>query len=99
MNGLAQDDAVSLDQLPRGTTIEVKTRHHSYRVENLGEGHALISGHPQYCPDPIEVDVYGSSWNGFIPQPHMLARGMQMEFGHPHLGVVRTSRIEQIRRI
>ena len=98
MSAVAQDEAVQFDDLPTGAKLRVKTRHHAYVIERLSNGHARIAGHPQYCPEPTEVDLRGSSWNGYMPQRHLLAPGMQLEFLHPGIGIVRTSRIEEIER-
>ena len=41
---------VMLNELPLGTVLEAQTKHHTYHLENRGEGNVLISGHPTYCP-------------------------------------------------
>jgi hypothetical protein len=89
---------VFLKELARGEIIEVETKHHSYRVENCGKGQILISGHPEYCPHPVLVDVYGSTWGGTMLKPGFIGRDMHLEFCHPRYGVVQTSRIREIRQ-
>jgi len=36
---------------------EVKTGHHTYILETPRDGHTLLSGHPQYCPEAVEVNL------------------------------------------
>src|SRR5580698_11288034 len=57
---LDTEDGIYLDELPVGAVLDVETDHHSYRVENRGKGRALISGHPEYCPEPVLVELHGS---------------------------------------
>jgi hypothetical protein len=89
---------VFLEELAPGEIIEVETKHHSYLVENYGKGQILISGHPEYCPHPVLVDVYGSTWGGAMLKPGFIGRGMHLEFRHPSYGVIHTSRIREIRQ-
>ena len=63
----------------------------------LGDGAALISGHPEFCPEPTEVQVHGSTWGGAMIMTNYLGRGMCLEFEHPQHQVIITSRIEDIR--
>ena len=90
--------SVALDELPVGAVLEVETGHSTYRIENRGEGKALISGHPDYCPEPVLVDFHGavgpSSLKMWLIEPEL-----KMEFRHPDFGVVRTSRVRRIRQL
>ena len=67
---------------------EVKTGHHTYILETLREGHTLLSGHPQYCPEAVEVNLM-----------RPLQPGSPLWFLHPVHGLVRTSRIKEIRQL
>jgi len=69
-----------------GAMQEVKTRHHTYILETLKDGHTLLSGHPQYCPEAVGVDLM-----------RPLKPGSHLWFLHPVHGLVRTSRIKEIR--
>jgi hypothetical protein len=90
---LAPETGIALDELPRGAAVEVETKHHTYRVEKAIDGKTLVSGHPVFCPEPIEVEVIGSSWGGPALKKNVLSKGMRLEFEHPALGMVVTSRI------
>jgi len=92
-------DGIALDDLAVGAVVEVETGHTTYRVENRGDGKILISGHPQYCPEPVLVELHGSTSSHAILKFRFIGRGLHLEFRHPTLGVVRTSRIKAIREL
>jgi len=47
-------------RLKPGSIVEVETRSRHYRIECLG-GHAVrVSGHPDYCPAPVDAELEGS---------------------------------------
>ena len=100
--GIVQSEiegGVFLTDLPPGATLEVETENHKYNLVNAGGGRAWISGHPDYCPDPIEVTVLGSNWGGSIVKSCFIGRGMRLEFAHPSHEMVMTSRIRDIRQL
>jgi hypothetical protein len=94
----AREEGVSLDDLAVGAVVEVVTGHHTYRLENRGGGEVLISGHPVYCPEPVLVDLHGSISDGQIKM-WFIGRGMRLEFRHPTLGLVQTSRVREIHEL
>jgi hypothetical protein len=49
------EGGVFLNDLPSATALEIQTQHHCYLVVLLSDNNAFISGHPQYCPEPILV--------------------------------------------
>ena len=97
MSGANQKDEVRLDELEVGEKLELATKNRTYLVENRGNGEILISGHPQYCPQPTLVKFYGSTAGWTTLNPGLIGRGMYLEFRHPEHGLIRTSRIEEIR--
>ena len=62
-----------------------------------GDGEALISGHPVFCPQPTRVYIHGSTWGGSMLKESFIGRGMHLEFGHPDGLAVTTSAIQEIR--
>lgn len=92
------EDGLDLNVMPKGAEAEVETRHTTYRFEYLGDGKAVISGHPQFCPQPVLVDLFGSVLGGqakiMVVQP-----GMKMLFSHPSFGVVSTSRVLRVHKL
>ena len=91
------EGGVSLDKLPVGAVLDVQTSNTLYRVENRGDGDVLISGHPDLCPNPVLVSFYGSTWGTPLLKLRFIGRDMRMEFHHPERGIVRTSRVLDIR--
>lgn len=86
-----------LDGIPVGTFIEIQTQHRHYFIEYRGEGEALISGHPRFCPMPTLVHIAGSTWGGSMLWMRFIGRGMRLEFAHPIYGRITTSKISDIR--
>jgi hypothetical protein len=99
--GIVQSEiegGVFLEGLPPDTVLQIQTQHHFYTAQLLGEGSALISGHPQYCPQPVEVVIAGSTWGGSMLKMRFIGRGMHLEFHHPAYSTpIVTSRIQEIR--
>jgi len=92
------EGGVFLEGLPPETVLHIRTQHHFYTALLLGEGSALISGHPQYCPQPVQVIIAGSTWGGSMLKVRFIGRGMQMEFHHPAYAMpIVTSPIQEIR--
>jgi hypothetical protein len=93
------DGGVHLDDLVEGAVLEVETQNHWYTIVNRGRGQALISGHPEYCPDPVPVRIEGSTWGGSMLKVRYIGRGMHLEFRHPTYRTILTSRIVEIRAV
>lgn len=88
-----------LDELPARTKLEIQTQHRWYTVVHCGQGEALISGHPSFCPEPVKVRIEGSSWGGSMLKIRFVGRGMHLEFRHPaYRTPIVTSRILEIRQ-
>jgi len=89
---------VHLEDLAEGSRLEVQTQHRWYTVVNCGDGWALISGHPKYCPQPARVRILGSNWGGSMLKLRFIGRSMHLEFQHPeYRAPIVTSRIVAIR--
>jgi hypothetical protein len=91
------EGGVCLDDLPEGVLLEVETQNRWYTIVIRGRGKDLISGHPQYCPDPVPVRIEGSRWGGSMLKRRFIGRGMHLEFRHPVFRTITTSRIVDIR--
>jgi hypothetical protein len=91
------EGGVYLDDLPQGAALDVQTQNRHYHIVNRGHGHALISGHPQFCPQPVLVRIHGSNWGGSMLKVRFIGRGMHLEFRHPEHRTIMTSRILEIR--
>jgi hypothetical protein len=93
------EGGVYLDDLDAGDVLVVETRNTNYRLVNHGRGQALISGHPEFCPDPVLVTVEGSNWGGSLLKASYIGRGMCLEFRHPVFRTITTSPILHIRQL
>ena len=92
------EGGVFLHDLPPATVLEIQTQHHCYQVVLLDESNVMISGHPEFCPEPIKVAIAGSTWGGSMLKRRFVGRGMYLEFRHPQYQTpIVTSRVQEIR--
>src|SRR5277367_3334697 len=101
--GIVQSEiegGVFLNDLPPCTVLQIQTMHHCYTAVLLGGSDAMISGHPEYCPQPVLVAIAGSTWGGSMLKRHFVGRGMRLEFSHPRYKTpIVTSSIQDIREL
>ena len=99
--GIVQSEiegGVFLNDLPPSTVLEIQTMHHCYKAVLLGGSEALLSGHPEFCPEPVQVAIAGSTWGGSMLKMQYVGRGMHLEFRHPGYATpIVTSPIQDIR--
>jgi hypothetical protein len=92
------EGGVFLEDLPPSTVLEIYTQHRCYTAVLLGGSQALLSGHPEYCPQPVPVAIAGSTWGGSMLKMHFVGRGMHLEFRHPEYQTpIVTSPVQDIR--
>ena len=91
------EGGVYLRDLSPGSALAIETKNRVYEMVVLGDGSALISGHPEFCPEPTVVEIQGSTWGGSMLKAKFLGRGMHLEFQHPLHHRILTSRILDIR--
>ena len=92
------EGGVYLRDLPDESTLEVVTQNRPYTLVVRNDGHALISGHPEFCPEPVLVHISGSNWGGSMLKLAFVGRGMHLEYRHPdYVGPIITSPIVDIR--
>ena len=100
-SGIVQSEiegGVFLNDLPPSTVLEIRTLHHRYTAVLLGGSEALLSGHPEFCPEPVHVAIAGSTWGGSMLKLQYVGRGMHLEFRHPEYPTpIVTSPIQEIR--
>ena len=71
------EGGVYLRDLPAGAKLEVQTENRSYTIVQQATGQ-LISGHPEFCPEPTLVKITGSTWGGSMLREAFIGRGMRM---------------------
>lgn len=92
------EGGVLLSALPPSTVLHIETQNHHYTAVLLGGSEALLSGHPEFCPEPVQVAISGSTWGGAMLKQRYIGRGMHLEFCHPDYRTpIITSRIQEIR--
>jgi hypothetical protein len=92
------EGGVYLHKVPQGAVLEIETQNRVYTLVSCGDGDALLSGHPTFCPEPSPVRIHGSTWGGAMLKYRFIGRGMRLEFGHPgYESPILTSRIVDIR--
>lgn len=98
-NNLAPNQAVGVDlsDLAEGQELAVRTRNRCYRIVKRGNGEALISGHPDYCSEPVLAKIEGSTWGGSAVRTNFIGIGMHLQFRLPQNRRVTTSPIVEIR--
>jgi len=92
------EGGVYLRDLQPGAVLAIQTRNRSYTLVSLDEESALISGHPEFCPEPVKVQVQGCTWGGSMLKTKFVGRGMHLEFIHPVHRTVITSQIVDIQQ-
>jgi hypothetical protein len=92
------EGGVFLKDLPSATVLQIQTQNRCYTAVLVDEGSALLSGHPEFCPQPVLVVIAGSTWGGSMLKRRYVGRGMHLEFRHPQYRTpIVTSRIQEIR--
>ena len=86
-------ELVDCNSLARGSLIDVETKSRHYRIECLGGNAIRISGHPQYCPDPVPAPLLGSIDKEGKLELGRIGRGMRLMFLLAEHGPVTTSRV------
>jgi hypothetical protein len=66
--------------LQAGCLIDVETASRHYRIECLGGSQIRISGHPQFCPTPVDAQVQGSITREGTFAKGMIERGSRLTF-------------------
>ena len=89
-------ELVDCKSLVRGSLIDVETKSRHYRIECLGGTAIRISGHPEYCPDPVLAHLHGSVDKEGILELGLIGRGMRLVFLLNEHRPVTTSRVLRV---
>jgi hypothetical protein len=90
-------ELVDYASLPPGSHVDVETRNRHYRIECLGGSSVRISGHPDYCPTPVEGRLQGAADRHGLVEPGMIGCGKSMQFLLDDHRPVTTSRVLHLR--
>jgi hypothetical protein len=79
-------EGLDLKDLRPGSLIDVETKSRHYYIECLGGDAMRISGHPEYCPEPVRANVTG-----------VIERGRPLKFWLNNYRPVTTTNIVSLR--
>ena len=57
---------VDLKNLLPGSVLDMETKSRHYLIECLGGNSIRVSGHPDYCPDPVPAELASISKEGGV---------------------------------
>jgi len=86
-------NSVEIQSLTPGSVIDVETKSRHYQIECLGGNNMRISGHPQYCPKPVEAELAGSVDREGTYTNGCIVPGKHLVFMLNHDRPVTTSRV------
>ena len=90
-------ELVDCTRLANGSVIDVETKTRHYRIECQGGSVINISGHPEYCPEPVAARLHGSVDNEGALEFGLIGRGMRLRFLLNENRPVTTTRVVRIR--
>lgn len=90
-------ELVDCKSLTRGSVIDVETKSRHYRIECLGGNAIRISGHPEYCPDPVPAHLHGAIDEEGMLELGLIGRGMRLMFLLNAHRPVTTSKVLRVR--
>jgi hypothetical protein len=86
-------ELIDCKNLSRGSLIDLETKSRHYHIECLGGTAIRISGHPDYCPDPVPAQLQGSFNQEGELELGLIGRGMRLMFLLNDRRPVTTSRV------
>src|SRR5580698_9145047 len=90
-------EMVDCTNLASGSVIDVETKSRHYRIECLGGNTINISGHPEYCPEPVSARLHGSVNKQGALEFGVIGRGMRLMFLLDERHPVTTTRVVRLR--
>jgi len=88
---------VDLKNLLPGSLLDVETRSRHYRIECLGGNAIRISGHPDFCPNPVHAHLQGAITQNGAVEFGLIEPGMKFVFVLNGYIPVTTSRVISVR--
>ena len=80
-----------------GSLIDVETKSRHYRIECLGGNSIRVSGHPEFCPNPVMASLQGSLDRDGTLEIGYIACGMRMIILLDDTHPITTSRVLHVR--
>ena len=79
-----------------GSMIDVETKSRHYRIEYLGGNSIRVSGHPEYCPEPVPGSLHGALDQDGCLEMGCIACGMKLIFVLNDDKPITTSRVMHV---
>ena len=83
--------------LDPGSVIDVETKSRHYRIECLGGNSIRVSGHPEFCPNPVMASLQGSLDRDGTLETGFIACGMRLIILLDDTHPITTSRVLHVR--
>jgi len=90
-------EVVDCTFLASRSVIDVETKSRHYRIEYLGGNAISISGHPEYCPEPVPARLQGSVDKQGALEFGVIGRGLRLRFLLDERHPVTTTRVVRLR--
>ena len=94
---MTSTEAVDCTNLAGGSWIDVETKSRHYRIECLGGNAIRISGHPEYCPQPVTARLHGAVDRQGALEFGMISRGLSFRFLLNERQPITTTRVVRLR--
>jgi hypothetical protein len=94
---MTSTEAVDCTNLAGGCVIDVETKSRHYLIECLGGNSIRISGHPEYCPEPVAARLHGSIDSQGGLDFGIISRGHSFRFLVNEHRPITTSRVVRLR--
>jgi len=93
---LTSAEFLNCENLQPGSLIDIETKSRHYHIECLGGNAIRISGHPEYCPNPVPAHLEGSFDQEAGLEWGIIGRGKRLMFLLDDDRPVTTSRVLSI---
>jgi hypothetical protein len=90
-------ETLNCNDLAPGSMIDVETKSRHYKIECLGGNAIRVSGHPDYCPEPVRASLQGSVDKQGTLEPGFINCGMRMILLLDEVRPITTSSVIHVR--
>src|SRR6185295_9503403 len=77
---MTSTEIVDCTNLASGSVVDVETKSRHYRIRCLGGTAIRVSGHPEYCPEPVSARLHGSVDKQGSLEFGVIGRGLRLRF-------------------
>jgi hypothetical protein len=96
MSTMEITEGVDLHNLIPGSLVDVETTSRHYYIECLGGKAMRISGHPRFCPNPVEAELQGSVDRDGVCANGLIIPGKYLVFVLDHDLPITTSKVVSV---